>query len=127
MVYEKIESSKAAKAIKKKETDRYPGCNIEYVQEHQRSRVWCTTLRLNVWALLLSFDFKHFVYHFYSGGIKRKWIGVPRKLQTLDEHGKLSVRCACIQVDQLNLAEQAHIVEYDDCNASSTTCYVKVS
>lgn len=48
MVHEKIKSSKAAKAVKKKETDRYPSCNIEYVQEHQRSKVWCSTLRLNM-------------------------------------------------------------------------------
>lgn len=48
MVYKKIKSSKEAKAVKKKERDHYPSCNIEYVQEHQRSRVWCSTLRLNM-------------------------------------------------------------------------------
>lgn len=45
LVYEKIESSKVAKAAKKRETDRYPGCNIQYISESQKSKVWCTTLR----------------------------------------------------------------------------------
>ncbi|VVC41400.1 Hypothetical protein CINCED_3A019817 [Cinara cedri] len=106
MVYEKIESSKMKKVAEKKENDRYPSCNVEYVQEHKRSKVWCTTL---------------------SGGVKRKWVGVPRMLQTLDKNGKLSVRCACIQQDELSKVELAHIVEYDDCDTNSTTCYVKVS
>lgn len=61
-----------------------------------------------------------------SGGIKRTWTGVPRKLQTLDENGKVTIRCACIQLERLSEAELAHIVQYDDCDASSATCYVKV-
>ncbi|XP_026813428.1 neuferricin-like [Rhopalosiphum maidis] len=106
LVYEKIKSSKMAKATKNKEMARYPSCNIEYVQENQKSKVWCTTL---------------------SGGIKRNWIGVPRKLQSLDENGKLSFRCACVQLDTLSQAELVHINEYEGCDASATTCYVKVS
>lgn len=45
-MYEKIESSKMSKVAKNKEMERYPGCNIEYVRETQKSKVWCTTLRL---------------------------------------------------------------------------------
>lgn len=49
---ERIQSSKIAEAAKKKEEDRYPGCNIEYVKENQKSKIWCTTLRLVLWVLL---------------------------------------------------------------------------
>jgi len=52
---------------------------------------------------------------------------VPRKLQTLDENGKLFVRCACVQLGELSKTELAHIIEYEDCDATSTTCYVEVS
>lgn len=37
-----------AKMAKKKEMNQYPSCNVEYIQENQRSKVWCTTLRLNL-------------------------------------------------------------------------------
>lgn len=45
-VYKKIGLSKINKTAEKKENDRYPSCNVEYVKENQRSKVWCTTLRL---------------------------------------------------------------------------------
>lgn len=32
----------------KKEEDRYPSCNMEYVKESKKSKVWCTTLRLGI-------------------------------------------------------------------------------
>lgn len=44
-VYRKIELSKIKKTAEKKENDRYPSCNIEYVKNNQKSKVWCTTLR----------------------------------------------------------------------------------
>lgn len=59
LVYEKIESSKVAKAAKKKEMARYPSCNVEYVQESQRSKVWCTTLRLEILVSFTYFDFNY--------------------------------------------------------------------
>lgn len=52
-MHERIQSSKILEAAKKKEGDRYPGCNIEYIKESQKSKVWCTTLRLVLWVLLL--------------------------------------------------------------------------
>ncbi|CAI6350033.1 unnamed protein product [Macrosiphum euphorbiae] len=106
LVFEKIKSSKMAKVAKNEEMAKYPSCNIEYVQENQKSKVWCTKL---------------------SGGIQRNWIGVPRKLQSLDENGKLSIRCACVQLDTLSKAELMHINEYEDCDANATTCYVTIS
>lgn len=44
-MFEKIKSSKMAKVAKNEEMARYPSCNIEYVQENQKSKVWCTKLR----------------------------------------------------------------------------------
>lgn len=79
----------------------------------------------NFFFQILSIIF--WLHFFHSGGVKRTWIGVPRKLQTLDENGNLSVRCACVQLDELSESELVHIVEYDNCEANSTTCFVKVS
>lgn len=67
------------------------------------------------------------VYNFHSGGVKRNWTGVPRKIQILDENGNLSVRCACVQPDKLSKAELARIIEYDGCDANSITCHVVIS
>lgn len=47
-MFEKIKSGKMAKEAKNKELTQYPSCNIEYVQENQKSKVWCTTLRLDL-------------------------------------------------------------------------------
>lgn len=121
-MYSQIELSKVAKEAEKQEFNRYPGCNVQYVQENQRSKIWCTTSR---WGIRLGFKhYTGFSYYVYSGGVKRNWIGVPRKLQTLDENGKLSVRCVCVQPDKLSQTELARIAEYDNCDASSTTCHV---
>jgi len=48
LVFEKIKSGKLTKEAKNKEMAQYPSCNIEYVQENQKSKVWCTTLRLDL-------------------------------------------------------------------------------
>lgn len=74
--------------------------------------------------ILLLNTIQVFSYHVYSGGVKRNWTGVPRKFQTLDENGKLSARCVCVQPDKLSKTELARIAEYDNCDASSTTCHV---
>lgn len=52
-MYEKIQSSKIATANKKKQMDLYPSCNVEYVQENQSSKVWCTTLRFAIMGIIV--------------------------------------------------------------------------
>ncbi|XP_050526413.1 neuferricin [Daktulosphaira vitifoliae] len=106
LVQEKIKLIKNKNHQKKHEMSLYPNCNIEFNNEKQMSKVWCTTM---------------------SGGIKREWTGVPRKLQTIDENGKLTVRCACIQLENLSNNELARIVQYDNCDNDLTTCYVKIN
>lgn len=67
---------------------------------------------------------------FFSGGIKRDWVGVPRKLYSL---GDKNYRCACVKnfgnpratpglkgnrgdLDNINLRD------YDDCSSTSISC-----
>ncbi|CAH2003016.1 unnamed protein product [Acanthoscelides obtectus] len=92
------------KAAKQKEKDAdlqkriFPPCNLEWTQE-TGTRVWCTEL---------------------SGGISRDWVGVPRQLY---EPGSKSYRCACISDENKELGS---IKEYDDCDPTSTSCFIKI-
>lgn len=56
-----------------------------------------------------------------SGGIKRDWVGVPRKLF---EPGAKQARCACISSDHLL---QGNLDEYENCPSDSISCYVKTN
>nr|CAH7750319.1 unnamed protein product [Callosobruchus chinensis] len=91
------------KAARQQERDEdlqkriFPPCNVEWSQE-SGTRVWCTEL---------------------SGGISRGWIGVPRQLY---EAGSKSYRCACISDENKELGS---IREYEGCEATSTSCFIK--
>ena len=65
-----------------------------------------------------------------SGGIERDWIGVPRKLYI---PGANSYRCACVNIKQSQSSSDStesdmsqYLVEYDDCDKNSYSCYVKI-
>ncbi|XP_050442178.1 neuferricin [Adelges cooleyi] len=105
LLQEKIKLAKDAKQAEKQKMNIYPNCNLEYSNETKMSKVWCTTL---------------------SGGVKRNWTGVPRKFQTISTNGKLTVRCACVQLEKLSNNELSHIAQYENCDSNSTTCFVKV-
>lgn len=90
------------KALKEEtEEDRlklkYPGCNMEWNYE-QGTHIWCTD---------------------QSGGIKRNWIGFPRKFFS---PGSKEYRCACVREQDLN---SSNMKEYDGCDSKSTDCYFK--
>ncbi|KAK9873331.1 hypothetical protein WA026_022138 [Henosepilachna vigintioctopunctata] len=76
---------------------RYPGCNMEWDLD-RGSHFWCSD---------------------QSGGIKRNWIGVPRKLFA---PGSKKFRCACIKEEDLKMN---NIKEYDNCNPNSAECFEK--
>ncbi|KAK9504615.1 hypothetical protein O3M35_010912 [Rhynocoris fuscipes] len=78
---------------------KYPPCNVEWTQE-KGSRVWCSNK---------------------SGGIKRNWVGVPRKLFL---PGWSDYRCACIQPDDKELFDQGKLKLYGNCNPHSESCFV---
>lgn len=69
------------------------------------------------------------VYVFFSGGIERAWVGVPRKLY---EPGAATFRCACINllgqsqviVPETGKPRSRNLEEYEDCHPKSTSCFV---
>lgn len=78
--------------------NKYPPCNVEWTPE-SGSRIWCSK---------------------QSGGIKRSWVGVPRKFY---EPGSTKHRCACV-----NTAEdisKGKFSEYEGCQPDSTSCFIK--
>ncbi|XP_044753585.1 neuferricin homolog [Coccinella septempunctata] len=76
---------------------KYPGCNMEWNYE-QGTHVWCTD---------------------QSGGIKRNWIGVPRKFFS---PGAKDHRCACVREQDIN---SSNMKEYEGCDSKSTECFFK--
>ena len=61
---------------------------------------------------------QHFNLYF-SGGIQRDWVGVPRQLF---EPSTKSFRCACINENELNGPRKGNLKEYPDCNPKATSC-----
>jgi len=78
---------------KKKDEERYPRCNTQWSSEGGGT-VWCTE---------------------DSGGVKRNWVGVPRKYTA---KGAKETRCACVQ---LPVSTDKRFVEYDNCPSQSVT------
>jgi hypothetical protein len=83
-----VEAINAAREWKQQQTDineRFPPCNSEWSQK-AGGRVWCTNKRYVLQV--------NHVCKYYSGGINRAWVGVPRRLFT---PGTKEWRCACIK------------------------------
>lgn len=95
-----------------KETEVFPPCNSEW-QKETGGRVWCTNK---------------------SGGIKRDWVGVPRKLYIAKDK---NFRCACVKnfgsplssADTPELGasnrgdlDNPNLREYDNCPATANSC-----
>ena len=88
----------------------FPPCNSEWSEE-KGHRVWCTQK---------------------SGGIKRNWVGVPRKLYFPGR----SERCACVKDSGESLFEPGakndngdldnpHLKLYEDCDVKASSCHLK--
>lgn len=77
---------------------RYPPCNVEWTPE-KGSRIWCSN---------------------QSGGIKRDWVGVPRKFF---EPGSSKFRCACVNTVQENT--EGKFLLYDGCQPGASSCFIK--
>ncbi|KAF4522010.1 hypothetical protein B566_EDAN010859 [Ephemera danica] len=80
-----------------KEKQALPPCNVEWNQE-QGFRVWCTTK---------------------SGGVKRNWAGVPRRLVDAG----VSPRCVC--VEPKTAVSDPRLGEYEDCPPGADSCWVR--
>lgn len=66
----------------------------------------------------------------FSGGVKREWVGVPRKLFTA---GTRNYRCACVKNFGVPLAspgaqgnrgdlDQPNLEEYEGCSPVANSC-----
>jgi len=107
-----IENAKVWKMKQLKEEEVFPSCNSEW-KKGSGGRVWCTSK---------------------SGGIKRDWAGVPRKLFDLKEK---SFRCACVKNFGDSLAspssdsltnrgdlDDSRLREFDSCPPDSNSCRI---
>lgn len=107
-VQEQLNRAKMWKEKQITETEVFPPCNSEW-QKKVGGRVWCTNK---------------------SGGIKRDWVGVPRKLFSLNNK---NFRCACVKNFGHSIAtpglkgnrgdlDNYNLREYDDCSSTSISC-----
>ncbi|XP_014277717.1 neuferricin [Halyomorpha halys] len=76
----------------------YPPCNAEWTPS-TGSRVWCSHL---------------------SGGIKRDWIGFPRKFH---QPGSGVTRCACVNLKSEE-SKLGNFELYENCDPNAISCYV---
>ncbi|KAL1498654.1 hypothetical protein AB1Y20_013967 [Prymnesium parvum] len=91
--WERLAAKKAkVKALK----DLYPDCNSRWSQK-DGSEVWCSTM---------------------SGGVKRDWVGVPRRFKPAGEERE---RCACVNTKSL---KDPGLQEYKGCSSTAERCKV---
>ncbi|CAD5219063.1 unnamed protein product [Bursaphelenchus xylophilus] len=107
-VNERLENALEYKKKQVKESEVFPPCNSEWHKD-TGGRVWCTNK---------------------SGGVKREWVGVPRKLFAA---GSKSHRCACVKNFGPPLAtpnekgnrgdlDNPNLKEYENCSPVSNSC-----
>uniref|UniRef100_A0A915EAR8 Cytochrome b5 heme-binding domain-containing protein n=1 Tax=Ditylenchus dipsaci TaxID=166011 RepID=A0A915EAR8_9BILA len=108
-----IERARAWKEKQVQESEVFPPCNSEW-QKETGGRVWCTNK---------------------SGGIKRDWVGVPRRLFVSKDK---SFRCACVKNfgSSLSIPDSAgssgnrgdldnpNLKEYEDCPELANSCRI---
>lgn len=93
---EGVKNGEKDKENEAKEKLKFPECNSRWTQE-TGAHVWCAT---------------------ESGGVKRDWVGVPRKLF---KPGQRSHRCVCVNE---HLLDDPRLKEYDECDKNSVICKV---
>lgn len=100
--YHKIVLQRVAKAEEEeaKPKQEYPSCNVEWKQE-TGTRVWCSSKSGN--------------------GMERGWVGKPRKYVELKDK---TPYCVCVPDDKEQVKT---LVPFEDCDASSESCFVKDS
>ena len=111
MLQDSIAQAKEKKEEKRENHQIFPPCNSEWSQE-KGHRVWCTKL---------------------SGGIKRNWVGVPRRLFMPGQ----TERCACIKEygdslsgydggDGSQRGDLGHpnLKEYEGCDKKAASCKI---
>ncbi|KAL2094996.1 hypothetical protein ACEWY4_009715 [Coilia grayii] len=79
-------------------SQQYPACNTEW--SSSGGRVWCSTK---------------------SGGVKRDWVGVPRKLFS---PGSSRSRCVCVRTTEPDHQDNPNLQEYSGCPPEAQSCFV---
>ncbi|XP_035290329.1 neuferricin isoform X1 [Anguilla anguilla] len=87
------------KAEAQAQKKRFPSCNSAW-SDASSGRVWCSTM---------------------SGGVHRSWVGVPRKLFSLESW---SFRCVCVQSEDPTALNSPLLQEYEDCPSLAESCPV---
>lgn len=77
----------------------------------------CTCTKIVPVGIIASYYIS--ISFYFSGGITRDWIGVPRKFY---EPGSTKYRCACVYLADKLSAEK--FIPYDDCPPTSPSCHV---
>ncbi|XP_072302759.1 neuferricin [Eucyclogobius newberryi] len=85
------------KAQAEAEKTHFPPCNSEW-SGSSGGRFWCSTK---------------------SGGVERKWTGVPRQLYT---PGSSVARCVCVENP---LEDDPNVKKYEGCPSSSVSCLIE--
>ncbi|XP_041947669.1 neuferricin isoform X5 [Alosa sapidissima] len=93
-----LEQGLQLKAQAQAHSVQYPPCNTEW--SSAGGRVWCST---------------------QSGGVKREWVGVPRKLFS---PGSSRSHCVCLQ-QELSRSDNPNLQEYSGCPAEAESCFVR--
>lgn len=57
----------------------------------------------------------------FSGGIKRDWIGFPRKFH---QPGSGVTRCACVNLKSEESKNLGNFEVYKNCNPNAVSCYL---
>lgn len=96
----RLQQIKMRKIVEQEIKQKYPDCNLEWTPS-SGTHVWCDK---------------------QSGGNRRNWVGVPRKLY---EIGSNIFRCACIHEDDLQ-NNDVMIKSYENCDKNSHECYYHV-
>lgn len=100
----KVDDMKGLREVEKAEEKafdkKYPSCNSRWAQQ-TGGEVWCSTK---------------------SGGIDRKWAGVPRKYVTKKGTKDESKKCVCVEVEKLPTLDQDTFERYEKCEATAERC-----
>lgn len=86
-----------AEAEEAKPRQEFPSCNVEWKQE-TGTKVWCSSRS--------------------GDGVERGWVGKPRRYAKQEDK---SPYCVCVP----DGTESDALVPFENCNASSESCYVK--
>jgi len=98
-IKETLKEAERLKTLDDEENQKWPGCNSKWDQV-TGGEIWCSDM---------------------SGGIKRDWVGVPRKRL---QPGKDKQKCVCVREELIN---DPTLEAYPDCSSTSASCKIEMT